>query len=142
MGCTRDKISIDIFSKNLVRFQQMTGANVNVVVYNEKQKTHYGIRRAFQNFDALSPSSNQDFPLSNPEEVDETSLRAAPVSEGNSLISVPDSPTTHPSQQPQVQYSEESVTERSKNSFSNVRDSIINNTKNKPVFLEKNLNPL
>ncbi|KAG8332187.1 hypothetical protein J6590_026357 [Homalodisca vitripennis] len=115
----------------------MTGANVNVVVYNEKQKNSLWNKKSFPEFvnelrssiasydiqtcssDALSPSSNQDFPLSNPEEVDETSLRAAPVSEGNSLISVPDSPTTHPSQQPQVQYSEESVTERSKNSFSN-----------------------
>ncbi|KAG8319506.1 hypothetical protein J6590_090586 [Homalodisca vitripennis] len=134
MGCTRDKISIDIFSKNLVRFQQMTGANVNVVVYNEKQKNSLWNKKSFPEFvnelrssiasydiqtcssDALSPSSNQDFPLSNPEEVDDTSLRAAPVSEGNSLMSVPDSPTTHPSQQPQVQYSEESVTERSKNS--------------------------
>jgi hypothetical protein len=40
MGCTRDRISVDLFSKNFVQLQQETGALISVIVFPEKSNNN------------------------------------------------------------------------------------------------------
>ncbi|KAG8293926.1 hypothetical protein J6590_007591 [Homalodisca vitripennis] len=38
MGCTRDKISPSVFAANIIKFQQLTGASIRIITYNEHSK--------------------------------------------------------------------------------------------------------
>ncbi|KAG8333577.1 hypothetical protein J6590_108048, partial [Homalodisca vitripennis] len=51
MGCVRDRISIEHFAANVMKFQQATGSHIQIITYNEN--SNHNLRNGLSHADFL-----------------------------------------------------------------------------------------
>uniref|UniRef100_A0A1B6EI43 Uncharacterized protein n=1 Tax=Cuerna arida TaxID=1464854 RepID=A0A1B6EI43_9HEMI len=104
MGCVRDLVKPEVFAKNIVKFQNITGANVLVVSYN--QRSHRILRNGLSHPEFLGKLRRCIDDCERVSSIGNQSAETLSNKHDNSVVLVPSTSITHPSNFPTSQSEE------------------------------------